>query len=83
MEAEKADSISFGVHNEKAKKRLLGKTVPVKGLIGKKYVDVEIGTGSFENGMYFFTGAIYFQKKWHKNPADKTYVDCLRFEKAD
>ena len=57
--------------------------MPVKGLIGKKYVDVEIGTGSFENGMYFFTGAIYFQKKWHKNPADKTYVDCLRFEKAD
>ena len=82
IEAKNADNISFGVHNETAKKRLIGKTVPAKGLIGKKYVDVEVGTAEFSNGMYFFTGAIYFQKKWQKNPDDKTYVDHLRFEKA-
>lgn len=83
VEAKNADTISFGVHNQTAKKRLIGKSVPAATVLGKKYVDVEIGIGEFGDGMYFFAGAIYFQKKWHKNPDDKTFVDNLRFEKAD
>ena len=83
VEAKNADTISFGVYNEKAKKHVIGKNFPAKPLIGKKYVDIEIGAASFVPGMCYYTGGIYFQRKQPKNPDDKTFVDCLRFEKAD
>ena len=83
IEAKNADTISFGVYNEKAKKHVIGKNFPAKPLIGKKYVDIEIGAASFVPGMCYYTGGIYFQRKQPKNPDDKTFVDSLRFEKAD
>jgi hypothetical protein len=83
VEAKNADTISFGVYNEKAKKHVIGKNFPAKPLIGKKYVDIEIGAASFVPGMCYYTGGIYFQRKQPKNPDDKTFVDSLRFEKAD
>ena len=81
-ECEKGDTLSFGVHDFKAKKGVFSTRIPLKDVQGKTYKEVKIGSGVLKNGMSVYTGSIVFNRKQLRNELDRIYVDSLRFEKA-
>ena len=82
LEAARADTLSCGVHDWKKKKRVCGRSIPAKGINGKKYGEFKIGSAVLNSDMSIYIGSIYFQKKWLKDNRDRTFLDCIRFEEA-
>ncbi|MBR4663853.1 MAG: hypothetical protein IKO93_08265, partial [Lentisphaeria bacterium] len=82
LEAARADTLTCGVYDWKKKKRVCGRSIPAKGINGKKYGEFKIGSAVLNSDMSIYIGSIYFQKKWLKDNRDRTFVDCIRFEEA-
>ncbi|OQA85016.1 MAG: hypothetical protein BWY31_02148 [Lentisphaerae bacterium ADurb.Bin242] len=82
LEAEKADYVTCGAHDWKAKKSVFSKKIPASEVNGKEYRDIEIGSASFTPDMSIYIGSVYTDGKWLKNSKDKHYLDFIRFEPA-
>jgi len=82
IEAERADTLTCGVHDWKTKKRVFYCSIPTETINGKKYGEFKIGSAVLNSDMSIYVGSIYFNKQWFKDNRNRTFLDCIRFEKA-